>query len=515
MGSGKSYMADQLAVDLAKLGKNVIIAVPSGDVMNEHISRIEAQGGKAHGLRSHLATFKGKEYTCPDFEEIQYQVNLGVDSRTYKQKFCKNCPFVDSCSYPKQYKVALEEDVRIVVLQHAHFKCKETMFQLLQNKEFSVMIVDESFIDNLIEIIKPTDFEIELLKSTTTSKNWSGKLAGWLKAGGEPKGSIRALPEELEDLWKNFEANNQPWRMKALIDAYNGGQWLDARTGIKAFSPVPYVPIRLLTDATPTEEELKTVLNTSHLEVFGAGDILDITAYHPENQIIQVLDSSLSKSNLLKDEKFYDFLSFIGDKCSDSLANDRVLITVFKDKEEFAWTQETIDFFHEKYPQLDVGTDPMVNRIVVDGMKVGVNTYASFTVQFLVCSVYMSDEQIAQGAYQTKVIKNYWRAKEELPLVQNILPQARQSISWLKEPVRRIQPDGVFEYPAFEVRVPEEKYERMTYEKAVGKSQQAMRIRFTENLEKRKIVYIFGNYNFPSLLITKVVLLDDILSELY
>ena len=520
MGSGKSWFADELAVELAALGHNVIIAVPSGDIAKEHLARIQAQGGQAHVLQSHKATFKGKEHACPDYEEIQYQINLGVDSRLYKKKFCGNCPYFEDCAYPRQYSVAMEESVRIVIIQHAHFQSKETMYQLLQNKEFSVMIVDESFIDNLIDIIKPTDFEIEVLKITTTASKWTERLSDWLKLGGEPKGTIRALPEELEELWKVFDDNNQGWRMKALIDAYNSGEWLNARSGIKVFSPVPYVPIRLLTDATPTEEELRTVLNTSHLEVLGDGDILDITAYHPENKIIQVIDSTLSKSSLQTDEKFYDFLSFIGDKCSTSFLEDRVLVTVFKDNEKFSWTQETLDFFHEKYPHLDVGTDPMVNRIVIDGMKVGVNTYADFTVQFLVCSVYMNDEQIAQGAYQTKVIKNYWRVKEDLPIVQNILVQKDQSILWEDGPVRKIERDGVYEYQStkskkLSIRVPVETYERMTYEKAVGKSQQAVRIRFTENLEKRKIVYIFGNYNFPSLLVTHVVLLDDILSELY
>lgn len=520
MGSGKSWFADELAVELAALGHNVIIAVPSGDIAKEHLARIQAQGGQAHVLQSHKATFKGKEHACPDYEEIQYQINLGVDSRLYKKKFCGNCPYFEDCAYPRQYSVAMEESVRIVIIQHAHFQSKETMYQLLQNKEFSVMIVDESFIDNLIDIIKPTDFEIEVLKITTTASKWTERLSDWLKLGGEPKGTIRALPEELEELWKVFDDNNQGWRMKALIDAYNSGEWLNARSGIKVFSPVPFVPIRLLTDATPTEEELRTVLNTSHLEVLGDGDILDITAYHPENKIIQVIDSTLSKSSLQTDEKFYDFLSFIGDKCSTSFLEDRVLVTVFKDNEKFSWTQETLDFFHEKYPHLDVGTDPMVNRIVIDGMKVGVNTYADFTVQFLVCSVYMNDEQIAQGAYQTKVIKNYWRVKEDLPIVQNILVQKDQSILWEDGPVRKIERDGVYEYQStkskkLSIRVPVETYERMTYEKAVGKSQQAVRIRFTENLEKRKIVYIFGNYNFPSLLVTHVVLLDDILSELY
>lgn len=519
-GSGKSVFTDQLAVELASLGHNIIIAVPSGEIAKEHLSRIRAMGGEAHTLQSHKATFKGRESDCPDYDEIQYQTNLGVDSRLYKKKFCGNCPYFEDCSYPRQYSVALEEQVKIVIIQHAHFQSKETMYQLLQNKEFSVMIVDESFIDNLIDIIKPTDFEIEVLKITTTASKWTEKLSDWLKIGGEPKGTIRALPEELEELWKIFDDNKQGWRMKALIDAYNSGEWLNARSGIKCFSPVPYVPVRLLTDATPTEEELRTVLNTSHLEVMGDGDILDITAYHPENKIIQVIDSTLSKASLQTDEKFYDFLSFIGDKCTTSFQEDRVLVTVFKDNDKFSWTQETLDFFREKYPHLDVGTDPMVNRIVIDGMKVGVNTYASFTVQFLVCSVYMNDEQIAQGAYQTKVIKNYWRLKEDLPIVQNILVQKDQSILWEDGPVRKIERDGVYEYQStkskkLSIRVPVENYERMTYEKAVGKSQQAVRIRFTENLEKRKVVYIFGNYNFPSLLITHTVLLDDILSELY
>lgn len=306
----KSTTSDSWAVELAKLGYNVLMAVPSGDVANEHMERIKARGGKAHLLRSHKATFKGREDECPDYDAIQYQYSLGVDSRHYKSYYCKNCPFYQDCSYPRQYSQAAEPDNQIVIMQHAHFKCKETLWQLFENKKFDVLIIDESFIDTLTSIIRPTEFEIEALKASQL--RWANKLGAWLEGGGEPKGTLKGRPEELEDLYKIFEGANQPWRMKELIDAYNTGEWLHPASGIKSFTPIPWFPVRILTDATASKKELKIIFNTENIEFIGDGCALDIKHYHPENEIIQVIDSSLSKSSLMKDEKFYEFLNYIG-----------------------------------------------------------------------------------------------------------------------------------------------------------------------------------------------------------
>lgn len=508
----KSSTSDSWAVELAKKGRNVLLAVNSGDVAKEHEERISKLGGKAHILQSHKATFKGRELECPDYENIQHMYKLGVDSGLYKKTYCKNCPFYESCTYPRQYSRAADDDVKIVIIQHAHFRCRETLLQLFKNKHFDVLIIDESFIDSLIDIIFPTPFEIEALKSFEPL--WAQKLGSWLEEGGDPKGTLRPAPEELEDLYKIFEECNQPWRVKDLVDAFNRGEWFHVRSGIKSFIPIPYVQVRVLTDATPTPEELSIVFNTEDIEYIGRGSALNIQAYHPENQIIQVIDSSLSKSSLMKDEKFFDFLDFIGIKATMEFAKDRILVTTFKDDPKFNWRQETLDYLREHFPHLDVGEDPKVNRIVVDGMKVGVNTYADFTVQFLVCSVYMSGYQIAESAYRIKFIRNYWRRQDDLPIMQNILPQEGQGVEVKSIPVRKIEPDGVYEYPDIPILVPSDKFERMAYDKNIGKSQQAIRIRFTSNPEKRKIVYVFGNYNFPSMLITKTVLLDDILAQL-
>lgn len=508
----KSSTSDSWAVELARKGYNVLMAVNSGDVAKEHQERIEKLGGSAHLLRSHKACFKGREIECPDYDNIQHLYKLGVDSTYYKNYYCKLCPFYNTCDYPRQYSVAAEEEVKIVIMQHAHFSCKQTLLNLFKNKKFDVLIIDESFIDSLISVIFPTEFEIEALKSSKI--DWALRLSSWLSTGGGPKGKLKPSPESLESLYTLFEDAKQEWRIKELIDAYNRGEWVDVYSGIKIFHPVPYIPVRVLTDATPTPEELSIVFNTDKIEYIGRGRALDIKAYHPENEIIQVIDSSLSKSALMKDEKFYEFLNFIGLKCSTSFKDDKVLITTFKDDEKFPWRQEALDYLSSKFPHLDIGEDPKVNKIVVDGMKVGVNTFADFTVQFMVCSVYMSGEQIARGAYNIKFIRNWWRAHDELPLEMNILPQKGQGIDVTNISVRKIEPDGIFEYPDIQIYVPREKFERMVYDKNIGKSQQSMRIRFTSNPERRKVVYIFGNYNFPSMLITKTILLDDIIAEL-
>lgn len=496
-------------MELAAQGHNILIAVPSGDIAKEHKTRIERLGGSAHLLQSHKAIFKGRELECPDYDPIQYLYNLGVDSRYYKSQYCSNCPFKDTCAYPNQYAEATNPEHRIVIIQHAHFQCRETLIHLFKEKTFEVLIVDESFIDNLIETIYPTEFEKECLKSFDFK--WTKLLSSWLELGGEPSGCLYTKREELEEVNLAFSNAKEVWRVKDLISCYNQGIYFHHKSGIKRFSPLPYVPIKILTDATPTEEEIKIVLNSDDLEVIGKGDLLDIREYHPDNKVFQVIDSSLSKTSLRKDEKFYELLNFIGEKCAFELKEEKILITTFKDSPDFAWSTETLDYLKLKHPSLDIGTDALVNRVVVDGMKVGVNTYADFHVQFLLASVYMSPGQIATSAYKTKVIANYWRGQLGQSLLQNILPHEIKGIETEPSPVEKITPLGKVAYSKYSLYKPTEKFKLMAYEKNVGKSQQAIRIRFTQKSDKPKQVFILGNYNFPGILVTDPILLRDIL----
>jgi hypothetical protein len=510
--SGKSWWSDELAAKLAKMGKNVLIAVPSGELARDHASRLLKNWGVESALlQSHEGIFKGHEEDCPEYDHIQFQYRLGADSKVYKSLYCKPCPFLEECPYPKQYKRAMDPAVSVVIIQHAHFTCETTLIQLFQNKKFDVLIVDESFIDTLVESIQPTEFEIASIRELGAS--WSKALSGWLVDGGYPKYPIYPSDDDIIPLHQKFEENNYPWRFRTFLEQYNRGTFMHSKSGMKIFHPLPFMPVRVLTDATPTLDELKTVLDNEDIRVVGSGEVIDIQALNKENQIIQIINASSSKSNLLKDELYFDYLSVIGLKCSNDLKDDRVLITTFKDKEDFKWTTEALMFFREKFPHLDVGLDPLRNRIVIDSMKVGTNMYKDFTVQFLVCSVYMNHWQLSYAAYKVRTIVNHWRDKMGQDRIQNLYPNGKIDIPYKPEPVIKIMPGGVYEFP-FSHMVPEFKYERMAYDKNAGKSQQAIRIRFHENISQRKIVYILGNYSFPSLQITKVILQEDWLSEL-
>jgi len=505
-GSGKSLLSDRLTVELANKGKNVLLAVPTAKLALEHKERIEERGQKAHLLMSHKNTFEyqGLTFDCPEYDNIQYYVGLGADSQFYKKRYCSKCPLRSTCPYPSQYKEAVKPENRIVIIQHTHFQCPEVLYQLFSQKQFDVLIIDESFLDNLVSNIRPLPIEYEILLNSEYI--WARNLGRWLKEGGYPVGKVYPSIAQLEELKLKFEEAGIPWRLKIFIDAYNVNQYLSRISGLDLFFPLPNIPIRLLTDATPPIEELQIALNNQNIEVIGDGEVLDYTQYHPENKIYQVLDSSLSKTSLSKNEKFYDILNFIGEKCLKDFKHDKVLITVYK-----SHVEETKNYMKEKFPSL---TD-----LTISTMQVGVNTFADHTVQFILASVYMNGNQLAEAAYKIKFIKNFWRRREGLAEIPNRFPVEIYEgkvigSTVVSTPVRKIELDGIFEYPDFQSFIPESDFENYIHQHNIGKSQQSMRLRFKINDPVRKIVYIFGNYNFKSLLITDVVTFDSLIESL-
>jgi len=513
METGKSVNSDRLAMELAAKGKNVLLSVPSGDLALEHAQRIKKRGGTVHLLMSHEAIFQEREkpvvdFECPNKKSIQYLINLGADSAIPKKKFCKDCIFSESCPYPNQYKDSLFPGNQIIIMQHAHFRVPEVMRLLTNNKQFDVLIIDESFIDNLISYIKVTPLEIKIFKESDLK--WLKKIINWVEDGGYPSGKIYPPVDDLEILKARFDAATLIWRLREIVSAYNEGLYYDSNTGVDIFYPIPDFPVRVITDATPPLRMIQVVLNNKDIKVFGAGKVLNITEYHPENEIIQVLDSSLSKTSLARDEKFYELLNVVGEKIQSKHKDERGLITAY-----ISHIDETISYLKEKFPDFDIGTS-LNNQICVSSMKVGLNSFADRTYQFIMASVYMSSRQIIEKSYQIRMIENYFKRQLGEEEIENPHPSLIKSdiIPVKQRKVHKVEVGGVYEYPDFEVTVPKYFYEDLVYQQNIGTSQQSMRLRFTFDKSNRKKVYIFGNYNFPSLLITKVVLLDEFLSEL-
>lgn len=519
MGSGKSVLVSNVTSELAKLGAKVLIAVPTGELAKEHKERLEALGHKAFVLLSHNSIFKlqkdGKtileqDFECPDLEYIQFLEDLGVSSQVYKKQVCKNCPFYERCPYPTQYGRVEEEHHNIVIIQHAHFSVMKALYHILE-KKFDVLFVDESFLGNTIKTVKVSSQEMDKLESFTNI-NWVEPLLSWLRVGGYPSGKINATEEELTALQNTFKDDILPWNIPEYIRFFNDEYYYDTLEGINAFYPIPQIPIRVFTDATPPLEYFAAALDTEDIEIYGYGEVLDYRLYNKQNKVIQVLDSSCSKSSLSKNdyEKFIEILEFIGDKVRHEYKTDRVLITTYKDSSIFQFTTVAKTWLEANYPDI-------MDRVDFNNMSVGTNAFEEHTVQFLVSGVYLSEQQYKKALYDFNNIKNFWNKYYDRPLIPNIYHESNTATftsKWLR--VNRILPDsspqgaGLYEIPGYAYVSPKDPGFDLIQRYMISKTQQSIRLRFKD--DKQKIVYIFGNYNLPSFLVTDSVRLSSFTS---
>lgn len=525
-GSGKSDAADRIALMLADLGYNVILAVPNSDLAAEHSDRCNEYAlkdfphlvGTTHILASHEKTFSEKnpqklDFNCPEYRNIQYYAKLGCGSSFYKTKFCKKCPFLEKCPYPTQYVKALEPNKKIIILQHAHFRSPAAMNILLTSgKTFNALIIDERFIDNLIQVYKPLEAEILLIEASNYS--WSENLSRWLKEGAYPGKEIYVSATDIEEMGQLFIDNGlDPERFRIFREAYNRRMYLSQYFGFYQFYPPPNVPVTIMTDATPSIDKLEVVLNKK-VEVIGKGMVIDIKQYHPDNEFISVLDSSISKTALEKDEKFYDILNLIGQDCHfGKHKEERVLVTVYLNR-----IQETIEYLQEKFPGIDIGGELSGARIIVCGMKIGVNTFIDFTVQYILAAHYLNDTEVVKNTYMTNLIDNHHRFKENRRPIPNIYDRKAMEGGksglpggWDFRPVRKVEKDGIYEYPGYCIRVPHFDRDYWSYVESSGTGQQTARLRVRPGMEKPITTYVFSNEPMEGILNTKVVLFDQLL----
>ena len=355
LGSGKTHSADQLAAEVARSGKSVLIAVPTADMAAEHKERIEAAGVSCHVLLSHENLFSKQKkhslrqgFACPNCPEIQNLQKLGAGSSKIRERFCQSCPRQDECRYPGQYEKVGEPDISVVIIQHAHFRSPPAM-EVLAKKKFSLLIVDEDFTGNCFTHLRPSKEETDLLRNL--GYQWAAKLADWLTQGGYPDPSpIYPDESDLQELQNRAAQSKIDWNM--VIGAYNRRHRAGRPDGLRIFHPVPDIPVRMFTDATPPIRMLKIILDNENIEVFGADEVIDILRCHPENKVISVLDQSVAKRQLGYgkqpddfDEKFYDILNFIGDKCNVDHPSELVLITTYK-----SHIKETIRYLKPELP---------------------------------------------------------------------------------------------------------------------------------------------------------------------
>lgn len=493
--SGKSRWGDKLAVRLALQGKRVCISCSSIDVALEHKKEVEDLGGTAFVLLSFEGIFEkfSGGITCPFIEEIKNLRSLGVESSFYKKEYCKHCPFYEECNFPKQYTLAQDEKYPIIIIQHAHMACTEVMKQIMK-KHFDILVVDESFIDFLTLQLVPTSKEISLLESLEKPPRWLPDFLEWLREGKFPGNKIEPSISDLKPIMDAHREILLPYRMNQFIRQYNDGEYMHPALGVMKFSPLPNIPVRVITDATPTIEELEIVLNTKKIIKIGGGIVTDPTVYHPENKVYQSLDGKTSKAEMFKKhEKLYEYLEFIGDKMLNEYKDLTALITVHMEVEQDVW-----DWIIRNYPSI-------VSRVQVNHMAVGSNAWAAINVQFVLAGPYVNLRQLKESTFRLKFILNYWRRQDDLPLINNMYPTyVTNDMKGGKpyyEPVKRIHRDGIFEYENFKVPIPHpDSYDYLVFLRLVSKSQQAGRIR--HEMGKKTIFWFFDHRMLPSFLVT-------------
>ena len=530
--SGKSYATDNLIADLAK-NYNVVsvLALPTARLAVEHTDRLRSMGVAVASLYSHDKTFSEENphkinFKCPYFGEISRCTSLQVPSSYYKKKYCKGCPVEDKCPYPDQYTRAQDPNIKVIVMQHAHFKAIASMRQIL-NREIDFMAIDEEFMDGLISSYVPIEAEYEILKAYKSE--WANTLGNWMEKGGYPQGRVNASIEDLEELKDLYDSNGLAFdRLRVFIESYNAEEYMNPRSGLKLFFPPPGIRVKLLTNATLPEKKTKIVLDELNLQVYGKNQVIDVRDYHPDNKVIGVIDSSASKTSLLKDERFYENLNIVGHRCENEWANDKVLITTYMSRLGPKGSpssisnpiQESIRHLREAFPSLDVGDKESDARIVVAGMAVGTNAFSHFTAQAIMASVHLSGSDILRDAYHTKIIMNHYKRIKGLPEIKNIYPEEAFDpdaspgidVEWV--PLRKTTVYGVIECPDIMVPIPKDLVERMSTQQAIGSSQQTWRIAYEPGMDKRKEVLDFTNYWKQGQAYTHIVTYGELIAKL-
>lgn len=526
-GSGKSVYADQLARRLAQQGLTIAIACNTAEVAMEHKKRIEwhdywlsnplnPTGDRAFVLFSFEKLFEhlpGKVPVCPNFEDIKTYKNMGIDSSVFKKKYCKKCPFLQDCNFPDQYSEVQDPKHNIVIIQHAHLSCGEVVRQLMR-KDFDVLIIDENFVDSCFTNLIMTKKEKEFLAELPNPPAWLPFLLKWVNEGGQPGILIRPSRRDLKPIMDEMRLKDIPYRLDQFIRQYNDGEHYHPANGVMKFNPVPDIPIKLLTDATPTEEELQIILNTKNIIKLGGGIVLDPSIYNPRSKTYQVLDGKASKNQMLGKEKLFEYLEAFGDKFMAEYEDLTGLFTVhmsYKDSSGHRDIElETQDWLIRNYPSI-------IPRVAVNHMAVGTNSFAKFNVQVIGAAPYIGPRDLAIEVYKLKFAYNYWARIEDRPTINNPYPLDEYNYSTgdapYYEPVKVIHRDGIYLYNQYKNRVPHpDSWEYLVYYRLKAKLQQGSRIRHSD--DKVTINWFLDNSSLESQLVDEVVTENQLLGPI-
>lgn len=509
-GAGKSYTISELTAELYKKNKKVLIAVPTAELAIEQKTRLKnIHGVDSFVLMSHKNIFEHlSPFDCPSYPSIQDQVSLGVPSAYFKSSICSKCPFLSRCAYPDQYTRVMDQDKKVIIIQHAHLQCQEVVYELLK-KGFDCLFIDESFISSCYASVSIDPRIPDILDMAPIS--WCNDMAKWLKGKSKNNKWIAPTDIELQALKTEFDNQGVAWEIPNFVRYYNQRRTVNPVTGIEIVYELPNIPVRIFTDATPPEDLIKAVTGIDSLRTFGHGEVQDIKRVHSDNEIIQVLDSSSSVSSLEDGNKLNMILLKIAELVELKYTNEKVLLTIYK--RHFDLVEK---FFEDNKSDFPTAR----SRITIDCMDKGTNAYEDYDVQFLVAGFHFTGGQYEKLAYEYKTVNNYYNFKYGKKQLSNPYPydtDTNSSIPIEKIDIERIEklPDGsggLYRYIDIPLYAPTYKWHKLIYNYNTANTQQAIRLRFKPN--KKRIVYVLSNLNLPSMLITDTMLLRDFIRPL-
>lgn len=511
MGCGKSVLATEIIAELSKDG-NILLSVPSGEIALEYQARFLKLGVKPFLLFSHENTFghqKKKKVSltnelCPRFDEIQNEISLG--SSDYKEDICSSCPLKAErrCPFIEQYTNVMEPKYSVVIIQHAHFGTKEVLYKLL-SKEFMALFIDETFINDVVQIVPIQPTELEVLEGTELE--WARRLLNWLKGTEPATGKLTPSKNDLNDLREAFKSfKNCNWRIPDLIRHYNQHRIVNSDTGIEVVYELPNTPYKVLLDATPPIEIIKHIIGVDTLIVEGDKEVVDITAIHPGNRRVQLLDITNSKKKLSNEDFFGVLMKKICEIVKAEYVDKKVLITAYDSN-----TRMIEDYISDNYPDI-------VPFIDIGLMNKGTNRWADFDCQFILAGRYRIAKMYYQEAYKLVTGANYFRTKRGLQPFRVHDPASISSKAILETDshlvtINMIKKSGYVEveYPEFGYFKPRQSSDpndpyywfNLIYDMDLDVMQQVERIRWTEDTPKT--VYHLHNLPMKHLVFTDAI----------
>lgn len=521
-GSGKGIFTDSLAEQIVKSGGTVVIAVATFVVAVERVARLAHLNPLL--LASHEKHFLGRTDQCPQYSEIQKEVQVRQTSKQIRIAYCNACPSNPACPYFGQYQKILDEERKLIIMQHAHLTLPEVQ-ENLERRGVSLLVVDEDVFEALRQVIKIEPWQIEAMKEITaaTTNRRLSKLSEWIEFGGTPDLNLKINVQDRRQIFEHLggrEGSGRFEKMMALIDAYNTGHSIASGEVSILVKSLPRALVQMFTDATCDPELLKLLLDDPAIQVIEGG-VFNPAKVHPGNEVIQVLDFSTSISNLqgTKEdgeflmEYFAECLFYIGETVR---ARDlqKPLVTTYK-----KWIDDVRTFLENNFRDV-------FDRFEFGHMEAGTNKFDDCDAQFLLCGRHLSKEQLQAEMFELKSIAHFWDSVKDRPIryghfcdVLGLADVDSISGAALKNrqgfvPVKRIEMIDrfharEFEYPKLKI-VPEVDHPlaQMAYRRADAKTQQAIRIRFTE--DRPKLLVVFGNRLLPGFVVSQSILFADL-----